>query len=236
MVFMVNRLKKFKYLALMALLQAIYWLPDDIIIYRERLFGSIKNLSDYRFAYTVANWSAVFLALCLGILIAYKAGFYQRIKSTFTWQNLLVLGMTLILSLIISWLVNVIYLKYFSYMTLKNAQVLGWYYRLSPKGLFGFRTLVSAPVFEEMIFRACIFKFFGKQRKIALVVSTFVFAWIHTGVTPAIAIYLPFSLILSAIYYRTDRLSDTMLLHSGYNLLMNISAFYWLSHWTGFGG
>jgi membrane protease YdiL (CAAX protease family) len=228
-------LKKLKTLGLIILLFWIHWLPDDVIIYRERLFGAFKTLSDYRFVYTVVNWSMVFLVLVLGILIAYKADFCQHIRASFTWRNLIVLALTLFFALIVSWLFKTVYLQYFSYLTLKNNLNLNWYYQLSPKGVFEFKLLILAPFFEEMIYRAGIFKLFDKHRKVALLVSTLAFAWLHTGFTLAFVIYLPFSLILGAVFYRTGRLSDTILLHSGYNFLVGFT-FYWLSHWTGFGG
>jgi membrane protease YdiL (CAAX protease family) len=92
-----------------------------------------------------------------------------------------------------------------------------------PLFLMLFLVSILAPVCEELIFRAGIFKWvFPKNRLIAWVVSTVIFAYAHmmSDVTNWFAwfIYIGTGGILGIVYYRTNKLECSMFVHSLFNL------------------
>lgn len=77
---------------------------------------------------------------------------------------------------------------------------------------------ISAAISEELVFRFCVYKFI-KNRKIAFIVGTLFFALIHLESFGAIelvslfVVYLPLSLILNGIYYKTDNIFVNICIH-----------------------
>lgn len=82
--------------------------------------------------------------------------------------------------------------------------------------------IVLGPFVEELIFRHIIIgKFSYKFSKtIMIIISSLIFAFLHTGFSIEIIIYLPMALALSYLYIKTkENFAATFLFHMSWNLL-----------------
>lgn len=108
-----------------------------------------------------------------------------------------------------------------------NQQLINIMIAHSPKYLMLLLSAVFAPICEEIVFRAGFFEtiFLGYPR-VALIISSFVFALMHMVMSPtdlaSWVIYLSMGLILGFVYYKTRRVECSIAVH----ILWNIYAFF----------
>ena len=89
-----------------------------------------------------------------------------------------------------------------------------------PKGLILIFAGVIGPIFEEGIFRVGIQAFFKPASKIGILVSSILFALVHTPTDiGSFVIYWGMGLALSWVYLRTGRFEAAVLTHFIWNVL-----------------
>lgn len=82
--------------------------------------------------------------------------------------------------------------------------------------------IILGPFVEELVFRHIII---GKlsykiNKTITIIISSLIFAFLHTGFSKEILIYLPMAIALSYLYIRTkENFAATFLFHMSWNLL-----------------
>ncbi|MCM6845665.1 CPBP family intramembrane metalloprotease [Lactococcus lactis] len=210
-------MNKLKYFSLFILLFAIYWFPDVILGYPEIY---LKSLVGYD-RQAMATWiflGNMAISLFLGILICYKLGYYKNTLSIFKIKNILFLLFTTIVLFIIYFFTFTYYNSHFITPGIAKEQA-----DYSRQIVFPFVQFISfaicAPIFEEAAFRTTIYRFF-KNDKIAFIVSSISFAWMHTGANPILIVYLPMSVVLTLIYHRRRVLGESILVHGLMNALL----------------
>lgn len=210
-------LNKLKYFSLFFLLFSIYWFPDVILAYPEVY---LKSLVGYE-RKVVATWiflGDMAISLFLGTLICYKLGYYKNTLSIFKIKNIFFLLFSIVVLFIIYFFTYTYYNSHF--MSPGIAKVQSAY---SQQIVFPFvqfiRFAICAPIFEEAAFRTTIYRFF-KNDKIAFIVSSISFAWMHTGANPILIVYLPMSVVLTLIYHRRRVLGESILVHGLMNALL----------------
>lgn len=207
-------LNKLSYLSLFFLVFAIYWFPDVILGYPEIY---LRALAGYE-RQVIATWiylGNIILSLFLGILICYKLGYFKNTLSIFKAKNILFLLFAVISLFVVYFFTYTYYNSHFTAPGIANDQT-----DYSRQLVFPFVQFISfaicSPIFEEAAFRTTIYRFF-KNDKIAFIVSIISFAWMHTGATSVLIIYLPISIGLTLIYHRRRVLAESILAH----VLMN---------------
>ncbi|CAM3171458.1 CPBP family intramembrane glutamic endopeptidase [Streptobacillus ratti] len=91
------------------------------------------------------------------------------------------------------------------------------YYKSVNKLLLILQIVVFSPIEEELFFRKIIFTYL-ENRKLALIVSIILFAFAHSFFNLEIFIlFLPISIIISLIYYKTNSLKLNCIFHMLFN-------------------
>jgi membrane protease YdiL (CAAX protease family) len=224
-------IKKFRwqYLILAVILNEIYGLPMKVVKNRANLFSSIKRISTYRLVFSLANWSITVLSFLILLVICQKYGLFGSLNSFFSYRQILFLIFFCLFVVIFSALVMSLFFK--TSYAVGHAEFLYHYAILIPKKLFLFQTIFTGPVFEEVIYRVCLFQFLNND-KVAAVVSILLFAYLHTGFSVSIVIYLPTSLAFTYAYTRRKQVLDSAIVHSVCNFTVN-DAVFWVSHVLG---
>lgn len=104
--------------------------------------------------------------------------------------------------------------------TTSNQQSVEEIVQAIPKGLILIFAGVIEPIFEEGIFRVGIQAFFKPASKIGILVSSILFALVHTPTDiGSFVIYWGMGLALSWVYLRTGRFEAAVLTHFIWNVI-----------------
>lgn len=104
--------------------------------------------------------------------------------------------------------------------TTSNQQSVEEIVQAIPKGLILIFAGVIGPIFEEGIFRVGIQAFFKPASKIGILVSSILFALVHTPTDiGSFVIYWGMGLALSWVYLRTGRFEAAVLTHFVWNVI-----------------
>ena len=183
---------------------------------RQNLFGVANKIT--------VNFILIgLLIILIAIMLGIKNGFYKNAKRTLEWKNII-----LILILIIpSVALDILFSQFIQFHHLGRMDnqiaidsVMGsllWFGKILGVALL-------APILEESIFRASIYKIFSNN-KIAFVFSSLLFTFMHSGYSWVFLIYLPMSLAVTFIYHRRRILTDSIVCHSFFNLLITFVNF-----------
>ncbi|ARD92496.1 type II CAAX endopeptidase family protein [Lactococcus lactis subsp. lactis] len=183
---------------------------------RQNLFGVANKIT--------VNFILIgLLIILIAIMLGIKNGFYKNAKRTLEWKNII-----LILILIIpSVALDILFSQFIQFHHLGRMDnqiaidsVMGsllWFGKILGVALL-------APILEESIFRASIYKIFSNN-KIAFVFSNLLFTFMHSGYSWVFLIYLPMSLAVTFIYHRRRILTDSIVFHSFFNLLITFVNF-----------
>lgn len=183
---------------------------------RQNLFGVANKIT--------VNFILIgLLIILIAIMLSIKNGFYKNAKRTLEWKNII-----LILILIIpSVALDILFSQFIQFHHLGRMDnqiaidsVMGsllWFGKILGVALL-------APILEESIFRASIYKIFSNN-KIAFVFSSLLFTFMHSGYSWVFLIYLPMSLAVTFIYHRRRILTDSIVFHSFFNLLITFVNF-----------
>ena len=183
---------------------------------RQNLFGVANKIT--------VNFILIgLLIILIAIMLGIKNGFYKNAKRTLEWKNII-----LILILIIpSVALDILFSQFIQFHHLGRMDnqiaidsVMGsllWFGKILGVALL-------APILEESIFRASIYKIFSNN-KIAFVFSSLLFTFMHSGYSWVFLIYLPMSLAVTFIYHRRRILTDSIVFHSFFNLLITFVNF-----------
>ena len=183
---------------------------------RQNLFGVANKIT--------VNFILIgLLIILIAIMLGIKNGFYKNAKRTLEWKNII-----LILILIIpSVALDILFSQFIQFHHLGRMDnqiaidsVMGsllWFGKILGVALL-------APILEESIFRASIYKIFSNN-KIAFVFSSLLFTFRHSGYSWVFLIYLPMSLAVTFIYHRRRILTDSIVFHSFFNLLITFVNF-----------
>ncbi|CDI47010.1 CPBP family intramembrane glutamic endopeptidase [Lactococcus lactis] len=183
---------------------------------RQNLFGVANKIT--------VNFILIgLLIILIAIMLGIKNGFYKNAKRTLEWKNII-----LILILIIpSVALDILFSQFIQFHHLGRMDnqiaidsVMGsllWFGKILGVALL-------APILEESIFRASIYKIFSNN-KIAFFFSSLLFTFMHSGYSWVFLIYLPMSLAVTFIYHRRRILTDSIVFHSFFNLLITFVNF-----------
>lgn len=223
---------KIKYMSLFAVLYFLYGVPFGFISHQSAIF---RFTTSYAAQTTWANNCFLIsgiLVIIVAVIIGYKFGFYKNSLSSLKPKNLVITGIMIISILLISFFTTYLYQMYGPKMqAMGNSEQDGILLSLlTPFNAF-FLEGILAPVFEEAMYRACIYHFF-KNEKVAFIVSAVFFSWVHTGFTISFFVYIPTDIVITYAYYRRKVLLDSILVHGLYNsLLAPVTVL--LQLWTG---
>ena len=183
---------------------------------RQNLFGVANKIT--------VNFILIgLLIILIAIMLGIKNGFYKNAKRTLEWKNII-----LILILIIpSVALDILFSQFIQFHHLGRMDnqiaidsVMGsllWFGKILGVALL-------APILEESIFRASIYKIFSNN-KIVFFFSSLLFTFMHSGYSWVFLIYLPMSLAVTFIYHRRRILTDSIVFHSFFNLLITFVNF-----------
>ncbi|MCI1072530.1 CPBP family intramembrane metalloprotease [Lactococcus lactis] len=174
--------------------------------------------------YGVANKISVnfiiiaLLVVIIAIFLGKKRGFYKQIAKTLELRNIVLIFVLAILCVILNIIIN-LFIRVHHLGTMYNQDVIDnilgsllWFSKI-------FGVAILAPILEESIFRASIYQLF-ENTKISFAVSSLLFAFVHSGYSWVFLSYLPVSLGITFIYHRRKILTDSILIHSIFNLLV----------------
>ncbi|WDA68772.1 CPBP family intramembrane glutamic endopeptidase [Lactococcus lactis] len=216
---MINIWNKSKTVILALVLLFLSQVPLYYVEYeneRQNLFGVANKIT--------VNFILIgLLIILIDIMLGIKNGFYKNAKRTLEWKNII-----LILILIIpSVALDILFSQFIQFHHLGRMDnqiaidsVMGsllWFGKILGVALL-------APILEESIFRASIYKIFSNN-KIAFVFSSLLFTFMHSGYSWVFLIYLPMSLAVTFIYHRRRILTDSIVFHSFFNLLITFVNF-----------
>ncbi|MCT4431813.1 CPBP family intramembrane metalloprotease [Lactococcus lactis subsp. lactis] len=163
----------------------------------------------------------IFIALfviIIAVALGKKRGFYHHSKKTLEFKNIMLILVLVTISIILNILINRFII--FHHLGIMNNQINidSILSSLSCLGkIFGIALL--APILEESIFRASIYQIFNND-KVSFLISSLLFAFLHSGYSWVFFTYLPVSLCMTFIYHRRKILTDSILFHSLFNLLV----------------
>lgn len=211
---------KVKAVGLLLLMETLYLFPDFLFSSRgifllSKLFENYDNFAYW--AYPMVK----LIGFVIALVIAYKMGFFFQIRESFRLKNILLLLLFVVSALIIAYFMeSYIFLNFPS--AFYNAPNISGYNFLAQLPVWFSVLLLSvlAPIFEEIIFRKCLYQLFNND-KLAFIISVVLFAWIHTGFSIWFIYYLPSSLAITYAYHRHKRLTDSIFVHMGNNILMS---------------
>ncbi|MDR2976152.1 MAG: CPBP family intramembrane metalloprotease [Streptococcaceae bacterium] len=144
------------------------------------------------------------------------------IKNFWLNKGKIILGFLVILAVLMIY--NAIMVAIKQVTVSANQQALKGLQKHAPFLLMWFVVAVCGPIMEETIFRLAIFKLvFPQKDKIALLVSTLLFAFAHmqSEVTNLLAWppYLMMGFILGYLFYRTKKIEVSVAVHGIWNTL-----------------
>lgn len=167
--------------------------------------------------YGVANKISVNFIIIV-IFLGKKRGFYKQIAKTLELRNIVLIFVLAIFCVILNIIIN-LFIRVHHLGTMYNQDVIDnilgsllWFSKI-------FGVAILAPILEESIFRASIYQLF-ENTKISFAVSSLLFAFVHSGYSWVFLVYLPVSLGITFIYHRSKILTDSILIHSIFNLLV----------------
>jgi len=158
------------------------------------------------------------LVVMIAIFLGKKRGFYKQVNKTIELRNIFLILILVIISVILNILINKFIVSYnlgIRHNQIAVDNILGsllWFGKI-------FGVAVLAPVLEESLFRASIYQLFEND-KVSFVVSVLLFTFAHSGYSWTFLAYLPVSLGMTFIYHRRKILTDSILFHSMFNLLV----------------
>jgi membrane protease YdiL (CAAX protease family) len=215
-------LSKWRVLGFAVLVLALYWGPS----YLDLLW----RVMDSRAFYQLFGWLYPALELigaAVALFIAVKLHFFNNVKSFFMVRR----GRLFInIGFVVLNIVIFIVADYFgSYYASRLTNVYTTTNQLGVDSLLGalpawysiVGLCVVGPIFEELIFRGCIYHLF-KNTRVAFVASIVLFALFHTGFSIQILFYVVPAVFITLAYHRKQRLLDSMLVHAGSNLIGNM--------------
>lgn len=175
--------------------------------------------SNQTFVYIIAT---LLLLTTVGIsyYLARKQGWMKPITQTITKDNWkFILGM-FALTYLLKLLSGVILQLFGVNVAPENQQAIESLMKQIPTWYMGLMILVLAPMVEEFICRALIFKTI-KNKKIAFVVAMLVFALLHVSgqFDLTFIVYLSMSAALTYTYYRDENLNESIAVHFLNNLI-----------------
>ena len=183
---------------------------------RQNLFGVANKIT---MNFILIGLLIILIAIMLGI----KNGFYKNTKRTLEWKNIILILMLIIPSVAL----DILFSQFIQFHHLGRMDnqiaidsVMGsllWFGKI-------FGVALLAPVLEESIFRASIYKIFSND-KIAFVFSSLLFTFVHSGYSWVSLVYLPMSLAVTFIYHRRRILADSIVFHSIFNLAITFFNF-----------
>lgn len=163
------------------------------------------------------------LIIPIAIILGIRNGFYKSTKRTLEWNNIILTIMLLIPSVTLDvFLSQFIQLHHLGIMDNQIAidsimSSLLWFGKI-------FEVALLAPILEESVFRASIYKIFNND-KIAFIFSSLLFTFVHGGYSWVSLVYLPMSLAVTFIYHRRRILADSIVFHSIFNLAITFFNF-----------
>ncbi|ACZ01890.1 CPBP family intramembrane glutamic endopeptidase [Streptobacillus moniliformis] len=188
----------------------LLFIPEVLIIllFKEVIFkGSISVNLDL----IINLISHTILIILFSYLTRHNKEYYKiKLKSVFIILSAIML--TLALNIIMDFFIQSKELT-----TRFNERII--LYKSANKLLIILYIVIFAPIEEELFFRKLIFTYL-ENRKFALIVSIILFAFAHSIFDLKIfIIYLPISIIISLIYYKTNSVKMTSLFHMSWNSL-----------------
>lgn len=183
---------------------------------RQNLFGVANKIT--------VNFILIgLLIILIAIMLGIKNGFYKNAKRTLEWKNIILILILIITSVAL----DILFSQFIQFHHLGRMDnqiaidsVMGsllWFGKILGVALL-------APILEESIFRASIYKIFSNN-KIAFFFSSLLFTFMHSGYSWVFLIYLPMSLAVTFIYHRRRILTDSIVFHSFFNLLITFVNF-----------
>lgn len=209
-------LNKLKWLFIFLAFNLVYNLLYSIWWYKNKIFH-FKDYTSFHSFLAIFYPILQIIFIVGAIYVGYKLGFFKKIRNTFKPKNLLFLGMITVVLFLVAFSSITIFMLYFPDKLIGNTESINTLTSDMPFISVTFLIPLSAGVFEELIYRGCIYNFFQND-KIAYMISSFYFAYIHAGFTWSYLIYLPLSLIITFSFHRRKRISDSMVVHSCYDL------------------
>lgn len=222
--FLEREIMKYKYLFIALLLWGIHQIPDILLGHRDLVFTLVGNqIGLYQPLLVTFLWLSQFMVIGFAVLIAHKSGLFGKIKTTFTLKRIVFLILCAVSLLVINY--GIAYLKntYFPNLENKNQGGIFYFYHTVPKAYFLFSLVISGPFFEELVFRACLFKLINNDT-LSFVVSTVIFPLFHVTDIGAL-IYIPSALLFTYLYAKRKVVTDNLLVHMLHNLFSSYSLF-----------
>ncbi|MCJ0572018.1 lysostaphin resistance A-like protein [Enterococcus cecorum] len=175
--------------------------------------------SNQTFVYMIAT---LLLLTTVGIsyYLARKQGWMKPITQTITKDNWKFILSMFALTYLLKLLSGVILQLFGVNVAPENQQAIESLMKQIPTWYMGLMILVLAPMVEEFICRALIFKTI-KNKKIAFVVAMLVFALLHVSgqFDLSFIVYLSMSATLTYTYYRHENLNESIAVHFLNNLI-----------------
>lgn len=175
--------------------------------------------SNQTFVYMIAT---LLLLTTVGIsyYLARKQGWMKPITQTITKDNWRFILSMFALTYLLKLLSGVILQLFGVNVAPENQQAIESLMKQIPTWYMGLMILVLAPMVEEFICRALIFKTI-KNKKIAFVVAMLVFALLHVSgqFDLSFIVYLSMSAALTYTYYRHENLNESIAVHFLNNLI-----------------
>jgi len=166
----------------------------------------------------------LFLVILFIVLyIAIKTGVFAHFKETFRSQNLLWLLGFVIVGYILGNIAHYLYLRFVPALDtiVENEATNNFVDSFLPTWFVYILMVVIAPIYEELMFREYFYRFFS-HKWLAYILSILLFTLIHTRLTWSFFEYLPMSVIVTSTFHRYKRVSDSIIVHGGYNLMVLI--------------
>ncbi|MGT2865533.1 CPBP family intramembrane glutamic endopeptidase [Streptococcus fryi] len=182
----------------------VYWLSPNAMMYYRPVLESLLYVSG-------------FIAVAIVLYLAKRFGLLNDYRNLCRIKHVAFLVTLSLLLLMVNKLVAVFLWTYFPHHINTNQENIAYLYHSLPRLFFYWSITVGAGVFEEVIYRACIFKII-KSPRLALICSVLLFAFAHTQTISVLA-YLPTGILLGSYYKKTDSLSDCISIHICHNIL-----------------
>lgn len=210
---------RLRYIRLIVVTLFCSYLPFYVFYYRSTLFNLLSP--KYEDLYPLILQTVLGFITLISFLIVF--GVSSKYQLLIDWQTTFkakrLVELVLITFLLIS--INIVINRWLSSYLVENsntnqAQIIHLYH-IYPKVLFFISSSLGAGCFEEIIYRAGLFKLINHPQ-LAYVLSIIIFAFVHSQDLSLIA-YLPTGIILGYLYYKHQRISDCIFVHSLHNLL-----------------
>lgn len=209
------------------------------------IVASLIVLTRSNRAFVHDNLETISLLATLAVYLAFGAGLaagLRRLRAPLAYLGLrwpAARDVGLVLLLIVPWYLGIVVVSVLASLAFNGGRVLQGNSRLlfiqRPHGttlllLALLVTAVAAPICEEIFFRGMLFRLLRRRMPLsaAVVLSAIAFGLAHAS--PAISwallpVFVYMGIVLAAVYARTGRLTNTILLHGLNNALVTIAAF-----------